>query len=325
MTDEQKQYILDNYLSMTNKEIGEAIGCTAGLVQYYANKNGVFRYKNCGNRLNLSEENAQYIKDNYLTMPYKEIANKVGINEKQLSGWIINHVQDRKLKIRQFNDKYFHEIKTPNQAYWLGFIYADGWIVLNEADSNYEFGIELQRKDRYILEELNNALGGKHIIYDRHRDTKICSDTHTSHTDTSVLRVYSKQLVTDLYSHGIDTNKSRSDVFPVVEDSLFLDFLRGYIDGDGCIHKMRPKILGVHITGANELCFKYLRNKLLTDYNISTQIYSEDMEGRQTKYRLYCFRQDDVRRLLDLIYYDKNSTKLDRKYKIYQDFYGLAA
>lgn len=322
MTESDKQYIKDNYLSMTYKEIGDRIGYTPSTVQYYVKKLGG---KGRRDLLNISEENAKYIEENYLSLPYAVIAKKVGINEKQLLGWIGNHIKNRKFKIRKFNDKYFSDISTPNQAYWLGFIFADGWIVFNTDTSTYEFGMELQRGDRYMLEKLNDEFGSKHIIYDRHKEMKICSSKNVSQTDASVLRVYSKQVVSDLFKHGIDTNKTRSDIFPIVSDDLFLDFLRGYIDGDGCIHKMRPNILGVHITGTNVLCFQYIQKKLLDDYNVSAQIYSENIEGRQVKYRLYCFRQNDVRRLLDLIYYDKNSTKLERKYQIYRDFYGLAA
>lgn len=321
MTQEDLQYIFDNYKSMTYKELGDAIGLTPSTVNYYINKYGL-RGKT---RLQISEDDAEYIRENYLLLPYQEIADKIGIEERQLRGWIYNHIKDRKLKTRQFNDTYFHEIVTPNQAYWLGFIYADGWIVFNTIKRNYEFGMQLQLGDKYILEALNEQLGGVHKIHVSHKDIRICSNSHASQTDSAVLRVYSKQLVSDLYEHGIDVRKSHSDKYPIVPDKLFPDYLRGFIDGDGCIHKIKDDILGVHITGANQKCFQYIQQKLSDMYNISSKIYSEEIPNYSTKYRLYCFRQDDVRRLLDIIYYDENAIKLKRKYNVYQNFYGLVA
>lgn len=328
--DKENQYIIDNYYNMRNKEISEHLGLTESAIAYRAKKLGL-RSKKEVNGLQLTEEDKEFIRNNYLKMPYSEVGKQVNCTAKQVRGWVRNHIKDRVLKIREFNKDYFETIDSPNRAYWLGFIYADGWICANKRRKDkaggaiYEFGIELQKRDRYILEALNEELGGKHIITDTHKEILILNNKEPSKVDMSKLRVYSKDIVMGLHNNGIDFNKTHSDMFPTVSDDLFIDFLRGYIDGDGCIHKMKENALGVHITGANRKCFEYLQDKLMNDYGISTKIYSEEIEGYKTKYRLYCFAQADVKRLLDLIYQDKNSTKLDRKYKIYQDFYGLAA
>lgn len=65
------------------------------------------------------EEQERFIRDNYLNMPYKNIAHKLGFSEKQVKGWI-NHNCQR--KIRTFRTDYFSEINSSNRAYWLGFI-----------------------------------------------------------------------------------------------------------------------------------------------------------------------------------------------------------
>ena len=76
------------------------------------------------------------MRDNFMVMQYKDIAKELGeFTERQVRAWI-NHNCDK--KIRSFNDSYFNSISTPNQAYWLGFIYADGTVVCNAETRNYE-------------------------------------------------------------------------------------------------------------------------------------------------------------------------------------------
>lgn len=314
---------------MTANAIGECIGLTAAQVRGWAHYNGVHKGRS---RLFYDHE-LEYIEQNYLTMTYKEIADHLGYTERQVCGWINNNLTK---KLRTFNDHYFDSIDTPNQAYWLGFIYADGWIsshVRKHSGTSHnltdkecmstclEFGIELKREDEYLLELFNREIGGAHKIYRKHKRLHICNNKNITETDTSCIRVYSNPFVKGLIQNGIDFNKTRSDVFPVVMDELFPDFLRGYIDGDGCIHEMRPGILATHITGANKAALQYIQEKLLNLYDIHASLYTET----EMKHRLYCFRRDDVRRLLDLIYSDPNCVKLTRKYNKYLNFYGLAA
>ena len=120
---EQEEFIISNYLTMKHSEIAKALGdYTPAQITGWLNNHG---YKKGYNSI-FSKNDINYIKKNYLSMTYREIANNIGFTEKQVKGWI-NHNCDK--KTRTFDDKYFNEIKTPNQAYWLGFIYADGWII----------------------------------------------------------------------------------------------------------------------------------------------------------------------------------------------------
>lgn len=329
ITKEQGEFIRENYQGMTAKAIGEKIGLTARQVIGWANHNDVHK----GRSRLFHDHELEFIEQNYLTMTYQEIADILGYTERQICGWINNNLQN---KIRTFNNHYFDVITTPNQAYWLGFIYADGWISSHRRNQVgtghssgrncgvsmcYEFGIELQREDEYLLEAFNQEIGGVHKIYQKHKQLRICNNRSITETDTSVIRVYSNPFVEGLINNGIDFNKTRSDKFPIVGDDLFPDFLRGYIDGDGCIHEMRPGVLAVHITGANIKALQHIQERLLELYGIHTSIYTEN----KMKHRLYCFRKKDVKHLLDIIYYNPDSIKLTRKYNKYLNFYGLAA
>lgn len=314
---------------MYAKDIGNILGFAPSTINYHAKKMGLKSKKG----LDISEDKKQYIINNYKTQKYSEIGGVVGLTAKQVEGWLRNHVNNKETKIRSFNDTYFNDISTPDQAYWLGFIYADGWISIrptcyngvHSGGDHYEFGMQLQRGDRYILEKLNETLGNKHIIKDCEKTSVILNNKKETHSQSSVLRVYSKNIVLGLMNNGIDTHKSNSNIFPKVSDNLFPDFLRGYIDGDGCIYKNKKNNLSVHLTGANRDCFEYIQEKLKINFNIETKIYVEHIPNYMDKFRLYCFRKEDVKKFLDMIYYNNDLIKLDRKYKIYQDYYGLGA
>ena len=227
--EEQIEFIVSNYKTMKYSDIAKSLGnYTAIQITGWLNNNG---YKK-GHKSIFSNKDMDYMRNNYMSMTYKEIAAYLGYTERQVRGWINNNCDN---KIRQFNDGYFDTIETPNQAYWLGFIFADGWICKNEKVRTYELGIELQSGDRLHLEKFNKELGGVHQIKERHSEKYICNHKEKSITDSVVLRIYSKKIVEDLIKHGVVENKTKYSIFPKI-DNYFLDFLRGYIDVDGCVY-----------------------------------------------------------------------------------------
>ncbi|PAB60995.1 LAGLIDADG family homing endonuclease [Anaeromicrobium sediminis] len=130
-----------------------------------------------------------------------------------------------------YNVDYFEVIDGEEKAYWLGFIYADGWIT--DTSNGYELGIELNIDDyKHLLKfykaidmknkipmkrERNNPSGSKKI--------KMCS-----------IKIGSKKTYDDLINKGIKKNKSKTIEFPdekIVPQHLMKHFIRGLIDGDG--------------------------------------------------------------------------------------------
>jgi hypothetical protein len=303
--DEQIKFIVSNYQTMKYKDIAKSLGnYTEQQITGWLNNNG---YKKGHNSM-FSNEDMEYMRSNYKIITYKEIANNLGYTERQVRGWINNNCDK---KLRKFNDDYFSIIDSPNKAYWLGFIFADGWIHKDIKNRNYELGIELQLSDIKQLNDFNNELGNAHDIVEKHSEKYICDYHKKSITDSVVLRVYSKKIVDDLIRHGVVENKTKSTIFPKIND-YFFDFLRGYIDGDGCIYVNDKGYMVVHITSANPDVLQYIKNKLSKDYDIKSNIYQE----KENKYRIY-FNKINSIKLLDFIYYDDNVQKLNRKYEKY--------
>ena len=177
-----------------------------------------------------NDEQLQFIKENYSKMSYAEIGEELGFTERQIRGKVNGLGLT---KIRKFDKYYFYTIDSPEKAYWLGFIYADGWVINNSESSNYEASIELQSGDSYILERFVSAIGGTHEIKFAHKKNEVFGKSFE--TDTATVRIYSKQIVSDLVRHGVVERKTYSSIFPVV-NKYFKDFLRGYYDGNGCLY-----------------------------------------------------------------------------------------
>ena len=275
-----------------------------------------------GRKSIFSSAEQEYIQEKYLVMPYKHIADELGYTERQVRGWINNHCNK---KNRCFDEHYFDTIDSPNKSYYLGIIYADGWVSnhlrQDGKSASYEFGMQLQRNDRYILEQLNSELGGVHSIKDFERNCIILTNHFPSYTQSSILRIYSKHFVTSLMKHNIATDKSYADIFPIVEDNLFCHFIRGYFDGDGCVYANKYGKPQIHFTAFGDSFLSYIQSKLDSLYGIRSSIYAEN----ENKHRLMIFRKDDVNRFFDVIYGSGCNIKMLRKYNKYITLLGLAA
>lgn len=259
-----------------------------------------------------SKEEIEYLKDNYNKMTYKEIANELGFTERQIRGKI-NGMGLKKLK--DFNKDYFKEINSPNCAYWLGFIYADGYLVVNKSNRNYELGIELNKKDVKLLNDFNCELGNCHKIIFKHNHKKF--NGYEYDTNSCLIRIHSKEIVYDLMKHNIYPNKTNREEFPICK-TFFFDFLRGFMDGDGCIHISNQNNIQLQFINSNYNFLKYIRETVYDLLGINGSIYKE----KDKKYRLMYYKQKDVKCVLDKIYENDDCQLLNRKYNIYKSFYG---
>ena len=257
-----------------------------------------------------NETQLDFIKNNYLKMTYKEMSLLDlfdGINEKQLRNKARNMGYQ---KTRSFNDSFFETIDSKEKAYWLGFIYADGYILFNEEKSNYELGVSIHSKDSYLLEYLNISLGNMHNITFRKREIEFNGYKYIN--DCCEFRVYSKKLCSDLIKNKIVCNKTNSNIHPTIEDEvLFYHMLRGFLDGDGSIYKKDDKIMSITFTNSNSSFLEYIQERL-KNQDIKSDLYKET----EKKYKLFISRYDH-QKFLQKIYKDSENLRLKRKYDLY--------
>lgn len=127
-----------------------------------------------------------------------------------------------------FNINKFEKIDTEEKAYWLGFLYADGYV---EAKS-YSIELCLQENDYdHILKFVNFLELDKTCI--KEKNTKL----HGKYFKSYRVAVRSKKMYSDLVNLGCIPNKSLVLTYPknLIPKRLEKHFIRGYFDGDGCI------------------------------------------------------------------------------------------
>lgn len=138
-------------------------------------------------------------------------------------------IRDRAYKYINYADyDYFSNINTPNKAYVLGFIVADG--------CNYKgLHIGLQKRDKEVLEFITKELKYKGRIYEDEKYVKLV--------------IKSKKISEDLSKLGVIPRKSHFTYFPDIPEELWNHFIRGVFDGDGCIHIEKNKVKTFNIIG----------------------------------------------------------------------------
>lgn len=131
---------------------------------------------------------------------------------------IIRDQSKRKIKYK-IDDTVFEKIDSEEKAYWLGFLYADGYINLRKNS----ISLCLSNCDMNMLDKFNNFLK---------TDKKIRNNNKNS----SKVVIENKKICGDLIKNGLIQAKTHILKFPdIIPKYLIRHFIRGYFDGDGCV------------------------------------------------------------------------------------------
>ena len=177
---------------------------------------------------------------------------------------------------RPRNSNYFENIDTPQKAYWLGFLYADGYN--NEKDNCIR--INLQQEDELHLQKFLDALECQNF--------EIKHQTKDGKYNMSYIEVCDKKISEDLARHGCFQGKTNKIVFPSnLKEEFYSHFIRGYFDGDGSLYystRNNHKYFGFHLLGTLEFLTKVReilnKNKLALERK-SNSLYSFNLSGNK--------------------------------------------
>lgn len=207
-----------------------------------------------------------------------------------------------------YNSKSFENIVSEADAYWLGFITADGCIVENsflqlklaEKDRGHlvKFCQYLSLPDSEIEAIIKNGVGG----------------AITKDNPISVVKICNKSIIQNLQDKGINPRKSGMEK-PYKCSSIALEtaYIRGLLDGDGYL---RFTQYGMGLVGSYEIC-KYVRD-FIND-NVSP-IENESIYPHDSIWKFAIAGRLQTSKILSF-FYDNASVYLDRKYKLYQEKY----
>lgn len=245
-------------------------------------------------------EQLSLIEDKNNGIKVKELSEKYQIAECTVYNIVRRGAKEYKIANKKYsvNSEYFKEINTEEKAYWLGFLYADGYVRMKYNRSG-ELRLKLGRKDRHHIELFTKCLESNHPIKDTESIVVINDKEHKS--DVSLVSIYNTEIVQDLYKHGCTNKKTFTIEFPELREDLIRHFIRGYFDGDGHISIEKGYNFGrVGLTSGSHNFVISLVN-ILKSFDISTNITE-----RETYYICEITNKNNIYKFEKFIY--TNST-----------------
>lgn len=237
-----------------------------------------------------------YSKGNSLHSVARTLKIDAGTLSKNLKNSGINIID------RNYNEDIKHScfknIASEEQAYWLGFLYADGYV---SGDSNK---IELCLKDKEHVEKFCDFIN----INKEKVKQKIAFGKPYYR-----IGIRSKEMHLDLIKNGCTPRKSLTLKYPnseILPENLTNHFVRGYFDGDGSLGIYSNK--GRVSPQFSIISTKEFLDEIKYKYNLPENKYMRDGKA-------YCYQTtayEHVKRFAMSLYKNAN-IYLDRKYKIY--------
>lgn len=250
------------------------------------------------------EQELEIIKKKNNKIPLKTIMLEYDIkNAKTIYDIIERNGREKTInKKYDINESYFSEIDNQDKAYWLGFLYADGYVRMKNNRSG-ELKLKLAIKDKHHIELFRECLESNHIIKDV--ITNVVVDGRKYESECSTFSVYNTRLVKDLIKHGCMNNKTFKIRFPSIREDLVRHFIRGYFDGDGYI--------SINKNSAN--CGITSNNLFLND--IKDILKYGTIRKRKNIYDLLFYSKENIKNFYHFIYDDSN-IYLNRKKDVFE-------
>lgn len=156
-----------------------------------------------------------------------------------------------------YNEKAFKTIKTEKDAYWLGFMYADG----NVNELRMTCDLSMAEKDYDHLCKFRSYVSKDLKLIKRKSRIERYNKEYYSYR----CYITNKKIVENLIKLNCNWSKTYDVEFPnFIPENLMHHFIRGFFDGDGCICNTTQCVL--NFTGASKnflLALQiYLNNKL---------------------------------------------------------------
>ncbi len=323
LTETQKNEIVKRYKekSITYAEICKIYNVSYSSVKVYLNKLGVIHKKEPCNTLTIEQKDE--IVKLYLAgdQTCGGLGKLYGVKGHCIRSLLVSRnvkiITDSSTVNRMYkvNHDYFTgDLKTEQQAYILGMIYADG----THYENIHAFTLALQAQDKDILEKINLELESTRPIRHYKQSTANCQDVEK-------LSVSSKTISKRLTELGCVSNKSLILEFPTLEqvpDHLIRHFVRGYCDGDGSLGVYQNKKTGwwklhAQFVGTEKFCLK-LKEICKEKLGINLCLSIRHKERNNSTRQVVISGSQQSYKFLNWIYKDA-TIYLDRKYKKYNE------
>lgn len=326
-SDNKKIYFSDEEIEVLKKHY--PLGGLELVKKYLPNRSDEVIYNKasklklkCRNDLYSFEED-EIIREHYPKYGLVKVKELLPHRDKQS---IHNRAFSLGVKYLTYNKDYFETIDNPDKAYWLGFMFTDGYVTTNN-----RWGVTLSSKDESHLQKFLNAFECNSKIRIRERKENFGYNNGAIYKECSFM-INNSKMHKDLIEKGVVRNKTHSLKYPledVLPKHLYSHFIRGLFDGDGSyvfyeydsIRKDRNNKVSKRIN--KEISFvcasadfiNQLSNILKENCGISAKVYQT---SRDNLFVMRITNKKDIKLFIEYLYND-SSTHLDRKFEKAQE------
>ena len=236
-------------------------------------------------------------------IPGYKISEKLGISHGTVYRFLRNEgiVKSISEARREYslNENYMDNIDTQEKAYILGLYMADG---CNFTPRN-DLILSINKKDTDLVERVRKEFSSN-------------APLHIDRERLVTLHLSSKHLSKTMESHGVVRAKSNILEFPKLKSELMSHFMRGYLDGDGCIYINNKDIRLSCVSFTSSTRFiNGLKEYLENEYKINSCITNRHVENMENA-TLHISGLKKICVLLNILYNNSN-IQLSRKYDKY--------
>lgn len=266
------------------------------------------------NKTQLSQEEIDVIIDAYCNKKYGLVktGKLIGVNQRIVRKVLINnniHIRSlaeanraNSINVRKYgvNDDYFDN-ESSNMAYILGFLAADGTVAKN----GNRIKIGLSSVDRKFLELIKEELGAESNILDY--------ETSNGYM-VSEFSFTSQKIKQKLTEYNIVPGKTETFTFPInLSKKYWIDFIRGYFDGDGSVGTAGPSAIRWQICSHRPQVLETIVEFLFEEYGVPKVSVQKNEHGNSFLYTIQ-YSNNSTRKIFQILY-TPNSLYLPRKFE----------
>ena len=195
------------------------------------------------------------------------------------------------------NSNVFEKIDTEEKAYWLGFLYADGYVDPERG----EIILGLADKDKEHIDKFRLFLETNAPYKDKINNQK---------KPYRFFRLYDKKLCEDLEKQGLYRKKSLTlEPKMIIPNEFLIAWSRGLFDGDGSIFPQK--------NSKNSIRYRIdlMGTEPVLNYVMNLWQISKKLDRNRSVPKIVVAGKREVNRILHLLY-DDATIYLDRKYNL---------
>lgn len=217
----------------------------------------------------------------------------------------IRRVSEGKYRKYTLNQNYFDQIDTHEKAYWLGFLFADGY----NHETRGEVKLCLKKDDGPHIQAFLTAIGSNQPL-------KIHACNLKSNSTQVV--ICNKSFSRRLAELGCFQAKSFNIRFPKIEDQFAVSFMLGYFDGDGSICDYGGSTFT--ITSCYDFCLDY-QERLIAKADVTKTKLYDKYKGtraiREHAWGLHYGGRGNTRKIFNFLYSSPVTCYLQRKRAVF--------